>query len=486
MNYFAIPENFDIHQHLKAHPPTAIKPFKKDHLLYILSLIYDGIIRYKGRLRNSDFVPLNARILQSYVRNYNQYLEYLIETGVFISDGQYITKKKSTGFHYSEKYRTASKEIEITDFVLSSKLIKAERNQNKSAEGKLPFLAKWFSGDGLRIDEQAAFAILSSKYEVKLRQKRSPFPFNNAKVKLTPKQIADHSLSSWKASIKGVNQEVRTFTIDDKGGRLYTCLTSLSKDFRKFVSYKEESLVHIDIANSQPYFSTLLLNPAFWETHFLKQSQINAIEKELRKSGIKVIEKMTAPPKLPSLKIKKGFKSISSIYQYIYDILMIVKIEDIQCGKELSEYRNIVSDGKLYQYLGEAWTKQKNRTLDKGKIKETVFGIFFSENNILGWLEREETKLFNDLFPIVTEVFRKFKWVDYTLLSILLQNLESQTILHFVCPAIAQKCPKIPIWTIHDSVVTTVGNEGLIKAIMEQELFEVTGLKPTLRTEYWI
>ena len=39
--------------------------------------------------------------------------------------------------------------------------------------------------------------------------------------------------------------------------------------------------------------------------------------------------------------------------------------------------------------------------------------------------------------------------------------------------------------TIHDSIVTTVGNEDYVKRVMEEELVKIVGVAPEIDLEPW-
>ncbi len=94
MNYY-IPDTFDVDSFINAMSPDSIKPFKKQHLLYILDLITSIPANNKKLVLQDGFVPISANALQKKVRNYKQYLEYLISNGVFIVKRQYIPGEKS-------------------------------------------------------------------------------------------------------------------------------------------------------------------------------------------------------------------------------------------------------------------------------------------------------------------------------------------------------------------------------------------------------
>ena len=45
--------------------------------------------------------------------------------------------------------------------------------------------------------------------------------------------------------------------------------------------------------------------------------------------------------------------------------------------------------------------------------------------------------------------------------------------------------PNAPIFTIHDSIVTTIGNEDFVAMVMQQELSKALGLNGKTDIKYW-
>jgi hypothetical protein len=60
----------------------------------------------------------------------------------------------------------------------------------------------------------------------------------------------------------------------------------------------------------------------------------------------------------------------------------------------------------------------------------------------------------------------------------MLQRLESFLVLDVICREISRLYPHIPLFTIHDNIITTKGNEGLVMAIMQQQIALWTGYTP--------
>ena len=67
----------------------------------------------------------------------------------------------------------------------------------------------------------------------------------------------------------------------------------------------------------------------------------------------------------------------------------------------------------------------------------------------------EFKRRFSETFPKVAEVIRQHKRKDYRFLSRLLQNYESTVIINRVCRRLMNEHPAAPIYTIHDSILTT-------------------------------
>lgn len=101
--------------------------------------------------------------------------------------------------------------------------------------------------------------------------------------------------------------------------------------------------------------------------------------------------------------------------------------------------------------------------------------IFYLENERAPFNQPSQT--FREHFPEVYELFRLIKSIESNLLPILLQRIESYLILDVVCREIGITYPKIPLFTIHDSIISPQGNEALIEEIMAREIENWTGYK---------
>ena len=87
--------------------------------------------------------------------------------------------------------------------------------------------------------------------------------------------------------------------------------------------------------------------------------------------------------------------------------------------------------------------------------------------------------------PVVTRVVDKLKEEDKTLFPIFLQNLEAYLVLDRITKKLARLHPKIPLYSIHDSIVTTPPYALLVKKVMQDDLESFFGIKPIVSVEHW-
>jgi hypothetical protein len=213
--------------------------------------------------------------------------------------------------------------------------------------------------------------------------------------------------------------------------------------------------VNIDIKSAQPLFSTLLLSQRFYEksSATISLSQFPSIIADLNVSTTKH----------PAV----------TLYIMLVKLLQVVEYE---CFKG---YVEMVNSGKFYDLLSQVMYPGK--LVKKEDIKIEVYRVFFSKNRS----QNPFKTMFKKQFPKVYQVFALYKRAKHTCLSRLLQSIESKLMIQSVSMRIAREKPDLPIFTIHDSIATTIGNEDYVQEVIKQEALTLTGLKVKLGLEYW-
>lgn len=444
-----IPENLDIDKLLIDNPPK----FKhyRDCFVYLLHLIYDIPSRKNELIR--EFTQFYSPLVQRRVKKYRLYLNYLKENMIIETDNQYIKDiGKSKGYAFCEKFETPIKPITIRKKTLIKSILKYidldnttskfHESQKSIINKELPHITKWLN-KSLTIDFESAENYLMNEYRKDLKNKDTK---GLALRKYNSRMIAVHKL----------NNGDFHYSIDDNAGRLYTVLTQIKKELRQFIRYKGKKLVAVDIKNSQPFLSSVL----FSEEHY----NLNNCEKTIRYFN-------------PIYRIEKNYSNFKVI------------LNEARKNKDIPKFYSIISEGKIYEYFGTEL--QNNSVLDKNltntetrnRAKKFLVSLMFGENDYNHF--SKYAKVLSQVFPTVYEIYYSIKYDKHNTLACFLQNLEANLVLHTACKIISEERPDLPIYTIHDSIVTTEGNEEYIKGVLYNVLDKYIGLPPSLKIEKW-
>ena len=248
------------------------------------------------------------------------------------------------------------------------------------------------------------------------------------------------------------------YSVDDNVGRFHSNLTNIKKELRHYITYDGETLVNVDIKNSQPLLSSVLFDPSFY-TNKKKGQRVNLYD-------------------FPSV-----FEYLvnSNKYTYTHTIIMLVKTLQKLENKEVKQYLRMAKSGNFYQELSKAMYPKQ--AFDKGIMKELTFKVFFSSNRAIqgmsNWTKKDFKRRFNGIYNMFAAIKRK----NHKALSHILQRIESEIMIQNVCIRISSEHPTLPIFTIHDSVLTTDGNQEYVAKIIKEEAFKITGLKVYLGIE---
>lgn len=146
---------------------------------------------------------------------------------------------------------------------------------------------------------------------------------------------------------------------------------------------------------------------------------------------------------------------------------------------ELDKYLNVVCNVGFYEFFAEKLNiilTEKNRMVFKKKI---FGGVLFDKNRKS--LSKYE-KVFQKEFPVIFYCMRDMKFDNYKNIPISLQKLESQYIFHCV-DKLSKENKDIELLTIHDSIVTTEGNEKIVYDLMINEFEKMFNITPKIKVE---
>jgi hypothetical protein len=448
-----LPENLNLEGILKENPPKF--KYHVDEFKYIVGTITYLKTKHKDYLER-DYIPLNAKILQSKIRAYNRCLSYLIEKGIIETDNRFILGEKCRGYKLALKY--AEREYRIEDITKRSLIRKRgdQLVQDKKFIKNYEFLAKWFN-ESLKIDRDGAINRLEAlKHDEAQKGKKG----------------SEERYFLRLATVDQINKENFHLNVDGTSKRFHSNLTNLKSSLRNYITYNGQQLCSIDIKNSQPFISSILFKKEFYDKDH-KGLSLYSLSKEIYE------------------KTKCGFGGILEELEEISNIITLVKPDKTQCSSDLELYLTLIDKGRLYPFMSDAYYKKSGIKLDVGikeerdQIKKSIFLSFYSHNKYFYQENAEMKRLFADIFPTVYKIFSLLKVKQYELLAVILQLVESEIVINRVAKRISREYPELPIFTIHDSIVTLVEYSGMVGGIIKMEFERSIGLLPSLAYESW-
>lgn len=441
--------------------PADLKPHA-DSARYFLHRIIWGQVMKKRTIDN--FVPLKFDYLREVIpdRIIVPLKDALIAEEVIECDGHYIEGRKSLGYRLGEKHWKARLiRIAVGDEATADKMRVARRAKYKKVRLDVHL---WLRSQFKRLDVDLplALSLLSGHRRFEL-------------VKIPVEQIA------YKETEFG----------PCRYGRVHSSLTRSSRRIRPALHVSGESLVMLDVANSQPLFMALLVinhrkqgNKTFGYVTFAKNStnqykDIDKIIEETVSSFIPIQESSsTAPVFLPAntTRIASRKEEQSLTEQDIETTGFLpqdISVNRDFLSKDEQHFVTLCEQGRLYRTLKD---EMEDREMPlRHWVKSELFEVLFGSNRLKSRLK----DIFDDMFPGVSEVIRVHKRKDYAFLPRLLQNIEANFVINGVCRRIMTEMPEAPVFTIHDSILTTRPFVEPIRQIMVED-FARLGLTPTL------
>ncbi|GAB3710098.1 hypothetical protein GCM10027592_46780 [Spirosoma flavus] len=482
-----LPHNLELENILIEHKPMF--PHTIGCFKYILGLIVERSAFDHHLLDAHEafpFVPLSSKRLNQVVTHYQKYIRYLLEVGILECDFVCEPGAKCYGYRYTSNYRTKAVVETIRedkDYWLLVKHKRQKKQIKQTALAMYPILVHWF--DGLVLHTEVALAHIEATYQTELM----------ASGKSATKQAnAINRYNAHLAMIERFNDPESSFAVDESGHRFHSKLTNLWSQLRQFVTYNGHPLVSIDLRSSQLYLAILLLDGAFYE-----QSSAEAIGLTMYDLPIDVQDKVWAVPTLVQLesqhKAQRDQLSLEDIKMVNREegikrvrgsLMLEIPTKLVEYWEGRKRYIDCIQTGRLYETLAQYWSNITGKPVpDREQFKKQIISALYSDNYDNRYYFVIIRELFKALFPRVYDVFRELKTRSNRDLAVVLQGIESEVFLNRIASRISRQYPELPIFTIHDCVVTLEGYEDCVADIMREELTKATGISPRLKIEAW-
>ena len=143
---------------------------------------------------------------------------------------------------------------------------------------------------------------------------------------------------------------------------------------------------------------------------------------------------------------------------------------------EMDKFKNIVCEYGFYEFFSEKLNIELTEDSRKSFKQDIFENLLFGTNK--SNLSQAES-VFKTEFPSIFYIIRSIKTDNYKNLAIQLQKKESE----FIFNCVRKVNKKVPVFTIHDSLSTTIGNEDLIFKVMADEFMNNFGISPKIKIE---
>jgi hypothetical protein len=206
--------------------PKNLDPVKLD---LIAGVIYEHWL-LKHHIIEDDLIPIHSKNFKSIDRGYKRYIDHLEYYNIIKSDNHYIVGEKSIS------YSIGNQDLDFKEIEISRRKYSVIRSNNSIKK----YQKLYYDLHQIKVESEEAFNYLNC---------------------LSHNGLSHHATNLAKCHLlKIINKDIY-FHLGAAGHRLHTNITCLKKELRNFLTIENEKIVEIDIVNSQPFISSIFLQP---------------------------------------------------------------------------------------------------------------------------------------------------------------------------------------------------------------------------------
>jgi hypothetical protein len=454
---FTVPDTLDIEElyyHYKGQFNLLgykLKPEEfRDAVRYILSSICSGTFSRLNRIYYDQQVgqPLHSKILKEVLGNhYTEVMEFLIAEGL-IKVLREEQLGKSRQYILGEVFDGSKKVLKnARNTLVKRKFVRSWKRhhlQKKKYYLRYALLIYWLQHKDFKIDTDAALAYFD-RY------------VSRSKMMLAG-QLVGKKLDQFSQMEKDLRSVLHKQLNDVAGGavnvtidrnhRLHSVVSTIREPIRHFISCGNESLVALDLKNSQPFHMGFLLQTKFWGTTASK------------------ITLRAICPEVYTLLEKEG---------------VLTQIRDLIKGPskaDVLEFMQQTSNGTMYDLLVTRYGKETRKMKSRAAAKVAFMFIMNSPFRNIEAKKNKYYRLWSQDYPTVSALLQFVKSIGHFHMSTILQTLEAKMILDIVVNDFCNNYPDIPIFSVHDSLITLQSHSGHLQAVIERVYQQSLGEAP--------
>jgi hypothetical protein len=331
----------------------------------------------------------------------------------------------------------------------------------------------------LRLDESHSKAYVK-RLQILFKNHINKVQFKSEREKEQALEMLKWKISYAKSIIEGfndfsnLNAQIPKFQI--RGERMHTKISLMLSELRNFLQYNGKSnLVYFDISNSQPFHMLAVMKPEFWSK--TKQSRKVITLKNMDEHLYKTL----------SRREEEEYNAIlRSLKPVPIDISKPMLSRRTGPNDGVKKFYHLIVTGKLYKFISDEFKDKlgledsKNPLLTRDSAKQFFIKTLYSDKNNVHSLSSKFMKVFSEDFPVVVNVINFIKSDSKRDFAYLLQRIESEFIINRIASPLSKSNPNIPLYTIHDGIITTEEFADLLHETFQKVYISEFGLAPNI------
>lgn len=286
-------------------------------------------------------------------------------------------------------------------------------------------------------------------------------------------KVFKNKLGIWIQNIEDINNNKTWHKRSTTNYRFNSSITNLHRVFKNHLTYNEKQMVQVDIKSSQIYLLASILNYNFFKSNTDKSFSTLINKRNTNKEN--VIYYMFSPLMHAQFSKSKGRR----FQENLSSLLRERPIDH----NEFQKFREAPFSEDFYSHLFELEFHRQPNPLERDSVKSDIMYVLF-EGNRNHRKRVQGVRLINKYYPFVN------KTIEYLIdtvggrdFAVLLQRLESHLVIDQVVPRFHKECPRAPIFTIHDSIITDEKHSLILEKVMRETLLMETQIEPGLKVE---
>jgi hypothetical protein len=424
----------------------------KDKIYYFLSRVITHEGNITLHLENGGFRPIPMKKIDKiFGTRDSRYVRKILTNPndpIIESTKSYHVGKQPKGYKLTDKYRTGLIEFKTLGEDISSKL-----KDSEMIDLSLPdygFLKDQFKENKLGFSEdfkEYLYQIGNSLLKVSKSQYHQNLIFNHIGRLIVFK-------------IK-IDNEIYHLSHSNKNHRFHSVLTMLPKSSRRFLQVNGQQLMEVDLGSSQPYLLAVLLKDLD-NLITIKDSSSNSNCNTEPYSSI----------------INKPYYINNKFFSSLLPLLLRTFEEiPMEIRGSIRDFYEIPFHQDFYSHI----RKETHDKLSRDDVKNMFMYFLFDDNKVHRY-HNDVIRVMGELYPGVNQfigtIHSEYGKSDF---ARFLQFFESHLLIDRVVRELNYMYPHIPLFTVHDSILTTSEFVQLIKVHLEERLFELTSIYPLVK-----